>query len=96
MMWRPNAFDVLDRTPESIFQNTLRSGLACQPVIECKFQAFQAFVVYVGKANNLKARLSQYFAPNPGDTRFFVRLLEDVLGAIELGITRNGKEALIL
>ena len=53
-------------------------------------------VVYVGKANNLKARLAQYFAPNPGDTRFFVRLLGDTLGAIELIVASNPKEALLL
>jgi len=53
-------------------------------------------VVYVGKAKDLKARLNQYFAPNPGDTRFFVRLLDDVLGSIEVIVTRTTKEALIM
>jgi len=53
-------------------------------------------VVYVGKAVDLRARLSQYFAPNPGDARFFVGLLDRVLGAIDVIVARNGKEALIL
>lgn len=53
-------------------------------------------VVYVGKANDLRARLSQYFAPRPGDTRFFVSLLDRVLGAIDLIVAHNSKEALIL
>jgi len=53
-------------------------------------------VVYVGKAQDLKARLAQYFAPTPGDTRFFVGLLEHVLGAIELIVANNVKEALLL
>ena len=53
-------------------------------------------VVYVGKANDLKARLSQYFAPKPGDTRFFVSLLDRVLGSVDLIVSNNSKEALIL
>lgn len=53
-------------------------------------------VVYVGKAKDLKARLAQYFAPNPGDTRFFVGLLDGVLGSIDLIVTPTTKEALIM
>ena len=53
-------------------------------------------IVYVGKAADLKARLSQYFSPTPGDTRFFVGLLDRVLGSIELIIASNEKEALLL
>ena len=53
-------------------------------------------VVYVGKAQDLKARLAQYFAPVPGDTRFFVGLLDQVLGAIDLIVASNVKEALLL
>jgi excinuclease ABC subunit C len=53
-------------------------------------------VVYVGKAQNLRARLGQYFAAVPGDTRFFVGLLDRVLGDIEVIRTHNAKEALIL
>ncbi len=53
-------------------------------------------VVYVGKASDLKARLGQYFAPSTSDTRFFVGLLDRVLGDIEVIITANPKEALVL
>ncbi|PKN59469.1 MAG: excinuclease ABC subunit C [Deltaproteobacteria bacterium HGW-Deltaproteobacteria-14] len=53
-------------------------------------------IVYVGKAQDLKARLGQYFAPVPGDTRFFVGLLDQVLGEIELIVANSVKEALLL
>ncbi len=53
-------------------------------------------VVYVGKAKDLRARLAQYFSPSSGDTRFFVGLLDRVLGKIELIVTSNAKEALVL
>ncbi len=53
-------------------------------------------VVYVGKAADLRARLGQYFAPNPGDTRFFVGLLDRVLGSIDVLVASNAKEALIV
>ena len=53
-------------------------------------------IVYVGKAQDLKARLGQYFGPVPGDTRFFVGLLDQVLGSIELIVASNVKEALLL
>ncbi|MCB9727641.1 MAG: excinuclease ABC subunit UvrC [Deltaproteobacteria bacterium] len=53
-------------------------------------------IVYVGKAKDLKARLAQYFTPGTSDTRFFVGLLDRVLGAIDLIVTQNNKEALVL
>ncbi|TNF30265.1 MAG: excinuclease ABC subunit UvrC [Deltaproteobacteria bacterium] len=53
-------------------------------------------VVYVGKAKDLRARLGQYFAPVPGDTRFFVGLLDQVLGSIDVIVASNVKEALLL
>ncbi len=53
-------------------------------------------IVYVGKAKDLRARLGQYFGPSPGDTRFFVGLLDRVLGAIDLIVATNSKEALLL
>ena len=45
-----------------------------------RFRDSHGRVVYVGKANDLRARLGQYFSPTPGDTRFFVGLLDKVLG----------------
>jgi excinuclease ABC subunit C len=53
-------------------------------------------IVYVGKAKDLRARLAQYFTPGSSDTRFFVGLLDRVLGAIDLIVTQNNKEALVL
>jgi len=52
-------------------------------------------VVYVGKAANLRARLRSYFARS-GDNRFFVRLLDQVLSDIEVVITSNATEALLV
>ncbi len=53
-------------------------------------------VVYVGKAQNVRARLRQYFAASSGDTRFFVKLLDQVLGDIEVVTTRTAAEALLV
>lgn len=53
-------------------------------------------IVYVGKAQDLRARLGQYFQPSTSDTRFFVGLLERVLGAIDIIVAQNAKEALLL
>ncbi len=51
-------------------------------------------VVYVGKAKSLRARLRQYLLRQ--DERFFVELLENVLGDIELVLTATEKDALLL
>src|SRR5581483_2186898 len=53
-------------------------------------------VVYVGKARSLRARVRQYFQPNSSDYRYFVPLLERVLGDIETIVTATEKEAVIL
>lgn len=53
-------------------------------------------IVYVGKAQDLRARLNQYFQPSTSDTRFFVGLLDRVLGQIEVIVAQNTKEALLL
>lgn len=52
-------------------------------------------IIYVGKAANLRARVRQYFGAT-SDTRFFVGLLDRYLDDIEVIITHNEKEALIL
>ena len=52
-------------------------------------------VIYVGKASNLRARVSQYFGQT-SDTRIFVGLLSRYLVDIEVILTANEKEALIL
>ena len=65
-------------------------------------------VVYVGKAQSLRARVRSYFeglrgggqAPvlhaGRGDARAFVALLDDLLGDIDVIVTRSEKEAVLL
>src|SRR5512140_3358032 len=55
----------------------------------------QGVVVYVGKAASLRSRVRQYFDAG-GDDRIFVPLLEDLLGGIEVIVTRSEKEAVLL
>ncbi|GMV42417.1 MAG: UvrABC system protein C [Myxococcales bacterium] len=52
-------------------------------------------IIYVGKAKSLANRIRSYFGAT-SDTRFFVGLLDRVLGDIEIVITANEKEALLL
>jgi excinuclease ABC subunit C len=53
-------------------------------------------VVYVGKASSLRSRVRSYFAASSGDDRAFVPLLDELLGDLEVIVTRNEKEALLL
>tara|TARA_B100000029_G_scaffold417681_1_gene422435 strand:- start:1706 stop:3595 length:1890 start_codon:yes stop_codon:yes gene_type:complete len=53
-------------------------------------------IFYVGKANNIRQRLRSYFQTNPGDSRYFVSILEKLLVDISFVLTTNEKEALIL
>jgi excinuclease ABC subunit C len=52
-------------------------------------------IVYVGKAKDLKNRVRNYFQTS-GDPRLFVARLPKILGDIEVIITANEKEAMIL
>jgi excinuclease ABC subunit C len=52
-------------------------------------------VFYVGKASNLRSRVRSYFNRS-GDTRAFVALLDRLLADLEVLVTRNEKEALLL
>jgi len=56
----------------------------------------QGEVVYVGKAASLRGRVRQYFDAGGGDDRIFVPLLEDLLGTIDVIVTRSEKEAVLL
>ena len=56
----------------------------------------QGEVVYVGKARNLRARVSQYFQPQTSDTRRFIPFLEELLGDLEVLLTPSEKDALLL
>lgn len=52
-------------------------------------------IVYVGKANDLRARVRSYFEKS-ADSRAFVPLLERILGDIDFIVVENEKEALLL
>jgi excinuclease ABC subunit C len=52
-------------------------------------------IIYIGKAVSLRARVRNYFSRS-GDTRAFIPLLDDLLADIEVVLTSNEKEALIL
>src|SRR5574342_284541 len=52
-------------------------------------------VVYVGKAASLRSRVRSYF-DRSGDDRFFIPLLEELLGDVEVVVTRSEKEAVLL
>lgn len=51
-------------------------------------------IVYIGKATNLRSRVRSYFTGN--DPRAFVRFLGDLLTDIDVVISQNAKEALLL
>jgi excinuclease ABC subunit C len=51
--------------------------------------------VYVGKASSLRSRVRSYFDAG-GDDRAFVALLDDLLGDLEVIVTRSEKEAVLL
>jgi excinuclease ABC subunit C len=53
-------------------------------------------VVYVGKAASLRSRVRQYFDRGSADDRIFIPLLPDLLGDIEVIVTRSEKEAVLL
>ena len=53
-------------------------------------------VVYVGKAKNLRSRVSQYFQEGTTDYRAFVRLLAHLLFDLDTIVTSSEKEALLL
>jgi excinuclease ABC subunit C len=53
-------------------------------------------VIYVGKASSLRNRVRSYFGAPRADGRAFVALLDELLGAIEVILTRSEKEAVLL
>ncbi|BDG08078.1 excinuclease ABC subunit UvrC [Anaeromyxobacter paludicola] len=56
----------------------------------------QGEVVYVGKASSLRSRVRSYFDAGRGDDRAFVSLLDDLLGDLDVIVTRSEKEAVLL
>ena len=59
------------------------------------FKDHDGKVIYVGKALSLRSRVRSYFGRS-GDSRAFIPLLDDLLGDVEVLLTGNEKEALIL
>ena len=53
-------------------------------------------VVYVGKASSLRARVRSYFDAGRGDERACVALLDDLLGDVDVIVTRSETEAVLL
>jgi excinuclease ABC subunit C len=53
-------------------------------------------VIYVGKASSLRSRVRSYFDAGRGDDRAFVALLDEVMGDLEVIVTRSEKEAVLL
>src|SRR5512142_1519769 len=53
-------------------------------------------VVYVGKASSLRSRVRQYFDASRTDDRAFIALLDDLLGDLDVIVTRSEKEAVLL
>ena len=53
-------------------------------------------VVYVGKAASLRGRVRSYFDAGRGDDRFFIPLLDELLGDVDVIVTRSEKEAVLL
>ncbi|BDG06187.1 excinuclease ABC subunit UvrC [Anaeromyxobacter oryzae] len=78
--------------------DTLRQKLdALPPEPGCYLMKDRAGeVVYVGKASSLRSRVRSYFDSGRGDDRAFVALLDDLLGDIEVIVTRSEKEAVLL
>jgi len=68
--------------------------LPCAPGVYFMRDA-EGTILYVGKAAQLRARVRQYFG-RTSDTRFFISFLEEVLDNIDVLVTSNEKEALIL
>jgi excinuclease ABC subunit C len=53
-------------------------------------------VIYVGKASSLRSRVRSYFGAPRADERAFVALLDELLGSLEVIVTRSEKEAVLL
>jgi excinuclease ABC subunit C len=59
------------------------------------FRAPDGRVLYVGKASNLRSRLSSYRRPG-GDGRYLIRFLTEDADSVETLVTRTEQEALLL
>ncbi|MCO4763939.1 MAG: excinuclease ABC subunit UvrC [Myxococcales bacterium] len=89
-----SAGDVAADTAPSAFDFDERVRLAPKSPGVYLMKDRRGKIVYIGKAGSLQARLNQYRLRQ--DDRFFVRLLRDILGDIEVVVTQSEKEALLL
>src|SRR3989304_4324795 len=78
----------------NLFDSKILSTYSTSPGVYLMKDA-KGTVLYVGKANNLRSRLKQYFAAS-GDTRPMIPLLVSRIAQIETIVVRNEKEALLL
>ena len=60
------------------------------------FRDKQGAVIYVGKAKSLRSRVRSYFQEGTSDARYFIPLLQNVIGDLETIVVGSEKEAAIL
>ena len=61
-----------------------------------RFLDTQGETIYVGKAKNLRARVRSYFRSTPGDSRLLYPFLIRRIADVDVVVTSNEKEALLL
>lgn len=84
--------DVLDQSDDFDFDARARSAPDRPGVYLMRDRG--GAICYIGKAASLRNRLRQYASGQ--DNRFFVHLLHEVLGGIDLVLTASEKDALLL
>jgi excinuclease ABC subunit C len=60
------------------------------------FKDKKGVVVYVGKAKSLRSRVRSYFNDGSSDNRYFIPVLQKVIGDLDTIVTSTEKEAAIL
>lgn len=60
------------------------------------FRDRKGYPIYVGKAKSLRSRVRSYFQQGRSDERYFINLLDRVLGDIETTVIESEKEAALL